>query len=37
MDISGNKALRDLGIFYCTVYVVSLTACSMALWTYWNA
>ena len=37
MDNSGNKALRDLGIFYCSVYVVSLTGCSLAFWAYWNA
>ena len=36
MDNTGNKALRDLGIFYCGVYVVSLVACSLALWVYWN-
>ncbi len=37
MDNSSNKAIRDLGIFYCAVYVVSLTACSLALWLYWDA
>ena len=34
---SGNQALRDLGIFYCSAYVVSLTACSLAWWLYWDA
>ena len=37
MDDSGNKALRDLGIFYCAVYVVSLVAGTLASWAYWNA
>ena len=37
MDDSGNKALRDLGIFYCTVYVVTLAAGSLAMWLYWDA
>ena len=37
MDSSGNKALRDLGIFYCVVYVVSLAAGSLAMWLYWDA
>ena len=37
MDDSGNKALRDLGIFYCAVYVASLAAGSLALWLYWDA
>ena len=37
MDNSGNQALRDLGIFYCTAYVVSLVACSLAWWLYWDA
>ena len=36
MDSSGNKALRDLGIFYCVVYVVSLAAGSLAMWLYWD-
>ena len=36
MDNSGNKALRDLGIFYCTVFVISLAATSLALWLYWD-
>ncbi len=36
MDSSGNKALRDLGIFYCAVYVVSLVAGSLATWLYWD-
>ena len=37
MDNSGNQALRDLGIFYCSAYVVSLAACSLAWWLYWDA
>ena len=37
MDDSGNQALRDLGIFYCSAYVVSLVACSLAWWLYWDA
>ena len=37
MDDSGNQALRDLGIFYCSSYVVSLVACSLAWWLYWDA
>ena len=37
MDNSGNQALRDLGIFYCSAYVVSLVACSLAWWLYWDA
>ena len=36
MDNSGNKALRDLGIFYCGVYLLSLVAASLALWLYWG-
>ncbi len=37
MDDSGNQALRDLGIFYCSAYVVSLVACSLAWWLHWDA
>ena len=37
MNDSGNQALRDLGIFYCSAYVVSLAACSLAWWLYWDA
>ena len=37
MDNSGNQALRDLGIFYCSAYAVSLAACSLAWWLYWDA
>jgi len=37
MNDSGNQALRDLGIFYCSAYVVSLVACSLAWWLYWDA
>ena len=37
MDNSGNQALHDLGIFYCSAYVVSLAACSLAWWLYWDA
>ena len=37
MDNSGNQALRDLGIFYCSAYLVSLAACSLAWWLYWDA
>ncbi len=36
MDNSGNRALRDLGVFYCAVYLVSLAAGSLALWLFWN-
>ncbi len=37
MENPTNKALRDLGIFYCGVYLISLTAGSLALWLYWDA
>ena len=37
MDSSGNKALRDFGIFYCAVYVLTMAVGSLALWIYWNA
>ena len=37
MDNSGNQALHDLGIFYCSAYVVSLAVCSLAWWLYWDA
>ena len=37
MDDSGNRALRDLGIFYCAAYVASFAAGSAALWLYWDA
>jgi len=37
MSDSGNQALRDLGIFYCSAYVVSLAVCSLAWWLYWDA
>ena len=37
MDNPGNQALRDLGIFYCSAYVVSLAVCSLAWWLYWDA
>ena len=37
MDDSRNKALRDLGIFYCAVYVITLAAGSLAIWLYWDA
>ena len=37
MDNSGDQALRDLGIFYCSAYVVSLAVCSLAWWLYWDA
>ena len=37
MDNSSNQAIRDLGIFYCTVYVVSLAVGSLAWWLYWDA
>ncbi len=37
MESPTNKALRDLGILYCAVYVVSFAACSIALWLYWYA
>ena len=37
METSGNRALRDLGVFYCSAYVVSLVACSLAWWLYWDA
>ena len=36
MDSSGNKALRDLGIFYCAVYLVTLAIGSLSLWLYWD-
>ena len=36
MENSTNKALRDLGVFYCAVFVVSLAACSLAFWLYWQ-
>ncbi len=37
MENSPNEALRALGKFYCAVYLVSLSACSLALWLYWDA
>lgn len=37
MENYNNQAIRDLGIFYCAVYVVSLVAGAMALWLYWDA
>ena len=37
MDNSSNQAIRDLGIFYCTVYVISLAVGSLAWWLYWDA
>ena len=37
MDSSGNKALRDLGIFYRAVYVLTMAVGSLVLWIYWNA
>lgn len=37
MENSTNKALRDLGIFYCAVFVLSLAAFSLSLWLYWDA
>ena len=37
MENSNNKALRDLGIFYCAVYLISLAAGSLAWWLYWDA
>ena len=36
MENSNNKAIRDLGIFYCAVYLISLAAGSLALWLYWD-
>ena len=36
MDNSYNRALRDLGISYCTVYLISLVAGSLASWLYWD-
>ena len=36
MDNSYNRALRDLGISYCTVYLISLVAGSLAFWLYWD-
>ena len=37
MENPANKALRDLGIFYCAVFVLSLATSSIALWLYWDA
>ena len=37
METSTNQALRDLGIFYCGVYLVSLVAGVLAIWLYWDA
>ena len=37
MENSTNEAIRALGKFYCTVYLISLTACALALWLYWDA
>ena len=37
MENSNNQALRDLGIFYCAVYVVSLVAGALAQWLYWDS
>ncbi len=37
MENSTNEAIRALGKFYCTVYLVSLTACALSLWLYWDS
>ncbi len=37
MENSTNEAIRALGKFYCAVYLVSLTACALSLWLYWDA
>ena len=37
MENSTNEAIRALGKFYCAVYLISLTACALALWLYWDA
>ena len=37
MESSTNEAIRALGKFYCAVYLISLTACALALWLYWDA
>ena len=36
MDSSGSTAVRDLGVFYCTAYGISLAVCSLAWWLYWD-
>ena len=37
MENSTNEALRALGKFYCAVYLISLAACVLSLWLYWDA
>ena len=37
MDKSSNQAIRDLGVFYCAVYALSMAASALALWLYWDA
>ena len=37
MDNSSNQAIRDLGVFYCTAYALSLAVGSLAWWLYWDA
>lgn len=37
LESSTNEAIRALGKFYCAVYLISLTACALALWLYWDA
>ena len=37
MENSTNEAIRALGKFYCAVYLISLTACALSLWLYWDA
>ena len=36
VESSGNRALRDLGIFYCVVYAVTLATSALAVWLYWS-
>ena len=37
MGNSSSQTIRDLGVFYCTVYVFSLAVGSLAWWLYWDA
>lgn len=37
MENSTNEAIRALGKFYCTAYLISLLACVLSLWLYWDA
>ena len=33
----GNEAIRALGALYCGAYLLSLIACGLTSWLYWDA